>query len=123
MHTSVVTIKLRGDDMVKNLRKFRLEKNVSQQQLADVIGTTQQSINKYENHSTEPDIETLIKLADYFEISVDQLVGHSVPGSKIPRHKLNLTREEILLVESYRRLSKSERESIHLVIKNYLKAI
>lgn len=109
--------------MVKNLRKFRIEKKLSQQQLADVIGTTQQSINKYENHGTEPDIETLIKLADYFEISVDQLVGHSAPGSKAPRHELNLTREEILLVENYRKLSKPEQESIHLIIKNYLKAV
>lgn len=39
--------------MVTNLRSLRLSKGVSQQQLADVIGTTQQSINKYENHSTD----------------------------------------------------------------------
>ena len=45
--------------MVQNLRKLRLAKGVSQRQLAQAIGTTQQSINKYENHSTEPDIRTL----------------------------------------------------------------
>ena len=62
--------------MVKNLRKLRINKGISQQQLADVIGTSQQSVNKYENHSVEPDISALIKLADYFETTIDYLVGH-----------------------------------------------
>lgn len=104
--------------MVKNLRALRLSKGVSQQQLADVVETTQQSINKYENHSTEPDIETLIKLADYFETTVDHLVGHmevQVPVAPM------LTKDENSLLEAYRRLSKTERESIALIMKNYLK--
>lgn len=46
--------------MVKNLRKLRTSSGISQQQLADIIGTSQQSINKYENHSVEPDINGLI---------------------------------------------------------------
>ncbi|MGN0501777.1 MAG: helix-turn-helix transcriptional regulator, partial [Ruminococcus sp.] len=35
--------------MVKNLKLLRTKKGLSQQQLADIIGTSQQSINKYEN--------------------------------------------------------------------------
>ncbi len=108
--------------MVKNLRKLRLSKGISQQQLADVIETTQQSINKYENHSTEPDIDTLIKLADYFGVTVDFLIGHhtSSETASSPVEPL-LTKEEITLIENYRNISKEERESIHLVLKNYLK--
>ena len=37
--------------MVKNLKFLRTNKGLSQQQLAEVIGTSQQSINKYENHN------------------------------------------------------------------------
>lgn len=108
--------------MVKNLRKLRLSKGISQQQLADVIETTQQSINKYENHSTEPDIDTLIKLADYFGTTVDFLIGHPTSSDTAgsPVEPL-LTKEEITLIENYRNISKEERESIHLVLKNYLK--
>lgn len=109
--------------MVKNLRKFRIEKKLSQQQLADIIGTTQQSINKYENHGTEPDIETLMKLADYFGVSVDHLIGHSGPDSKSPHTEFNLTKEDITLIENFRKLSRAEQESIQLIIKNYLKAV
>lgn len=62
--------------MIQNLRKLRISKGLSQQQLADVMGISQQSINKYENHNVEPDISALIKIADYFETTIDYLVGH-----------------------------------------------
>lgn len=108
--------------MVKNLRKLRTSRGISQQQLADVIGTTQQSINKYENHSVEPDIRALIKLADYFDTSVDYLIGHTSPlSNQSPMEELDLCKEEFLLVRDFRKLSKEEKESIYLILKNYLK--
>lgn len=108
--------------MVKNLRKLRTSRGISQQQLADVIGTTQQSINKYENHSVEPDIRALMKLADYFNTSVDYLIGHTSPlANQGPMEELDLCKEEFLLVRDFRKLSKEEKESIYLILKNYLK--
>ncbi len=107
--------------MVKNLRSFRLNKGLSQQQLAAIIGTTQQSINKYENHATEPDIQTLIRLADCFQVSIDELVGYTPQSSDDPGEALILTREEIFLIQNRRKLSRSERDSIRLILENYLK--
>ena len=57
--------------MIQNLKSLRTSKGISQQQLADIIGVSQQSINKYENHNVEPDIATLIRIADFFQTSVD----------------------------------------------------
>lgn len=62
--------------MVANLKKLRSEHKISQQQLADVIGVSQQSINKYENHNIEPDIETLKTMAKFFNTTIDYLVGY-----------------------------------------------
>lgn len=107
--------------MVKNLRKLRINKGISQQQLADVMGISQQSINKYENHNVEPDISALIKLADYFETSVDYLVGHVPPSEDGIAVDVEPTKEEAELIRNYRRLSKEEKESIQFVLKNYLK--
>ena len=88
--------------MVKNLRKLRLSRGISQQQLADVLGTSQQSVNKYENHSVEPDISALIKLADFFETTIDYLVGHiSLPEQDI-KEEMELTKEETKLILEYR---------------------
>ena len=108
--------------MIRNLRLLRESHGVSQQKLADAVGLTQQSINKYENHKIEPDIATLILIADFFHTSVDFLIGHSEAQAEregVPVFKLNA--DEIRLVNQYRQLSLKEKDSIHLVMENYCK--
>ena len=108
--------------MVRNLRKLRTNKGVSQQQLADVIGISQQSVNKYENHNVEPDLSTLMKIADYFEASVDYLIGHNTDPNENPSDcDTELSREEWKVIHAYRLLTKEERDSIRLILKNYTK--
>lgn len=107
--------------MVKNLKVLRVSKGISQQRLADAIGTSQQSINKYENQSVEPDICTLCKIADFFNVSIDFLVGHvNHSQEKQWAGELELSKQEIDLVRNYRNLSRDEKESIRLVLRNYL---
>ena len=106
--------------MVENLKKLRNKKGVSQQKLADTIEVSQQSINKYENHKIEPDIQTLIKLADYFETSVDYLIGHTDIDHIIETVSMyELNEDEASLISNYRKLSKKQKESIRLIIDNY----
>lgn len=107
--------------MVKNLRALRINKGVSQQQLADVVGVSQQSVNKYERQTVEPDIATLMALADYFGTTVDFLIGHAPAGrGPDPQAELELTRDELELVRDMRRLTANEKKSIRLVMENYL---
>lgn len=107
--------------MLKNLKKLREEKGISQKQLGDVVSVSQQSINKYENHNIEPDIETLIKMADYFNTSVDYLIGYSTIPHKIEKlYKYDLNIEESNLIDKYRKLNYNQRKSIDLIIFNYL---
>ena len=60
--------------MLKELRKSR---NISQLKLALDLNMNQNSISRYENCEREADYETLIKLADYFGVSLDYLLGRS----------------------------------------------
>lgn len=62
---------------MENLKKLRLERNLSQQKLAEVLGLTQQAIAKYENGKTQPDFHTLMVLAEFFHTSVDYLIGYT----------------------------------------------
>ena len=108
--------------MIKNLRLLRESHGVSQQKLADAVGLTQQSINKYENHKIEPDIATLMLIADFFHTSVDYLIGHTEAQAEhegVPVYRLNA--DEVKLVNQYRQLSLKEKDSIHLVMDNYCK--
>jgi transcriptional regulator with XRE-family HTH domain len=108
--------------MVARLKELRIKKNISQQRLAIELGISQQSVNKYENHSIEPDIFLLIKIADFFGVSVDYLIGHSdVPRQLEVVQRYSLNSDEALLIEKYRQLTAAERESIALVMDNYLK--
>ncbi|MCL2087682.1 MAG: helix-turn-helix domain-containing protein [Oscillospiraceae bacterium] len=106
--------------MVKNLKALRNKKGVSQQKLAESIGISQQSINKYENHNIEPDINTLMNLASYFSTSIDYLVGHTNIDRIIENvQKYALNKEESATIDGYRMLNNRERESIRLIIQNY----
>ena len=62
---------------MKNLKALREEKGLSQQKLASYFNLSQQSIYKYENNLAEPDLSTLQAFADFFEVSVDYLIGYS----------------------------------------------
>ena len=107
--------------MVKNLKLLRNKKGISQQQLADVIGISQQSVNKYENHNVEPDNNILIEFANYFNTSVDFLIGHTNIEHIIEKvEAFELNKDEANLINKYRTLNNSEKQSIKLVIDNYV---
>lgn len=60
---------------MKGLRKARLMKDITQQELGDRIGISRKTINMYENGKKLPSFETLIKLSDELQVSLDFLVG------------------------------------------------
>ena len=107
--------------MVENLKLLRWEHGFSQREVAEAVGVSQQSVNKYENHAVEPDIATLIALADYFHTSVDYLVGHTEIDRIIePIAPGDLNEEEAVLISQWRRLNEKERESLRMVLANYM---
>lgn len=61
----------------KRLRTLIEEKDISQNQLAGIVGKTRQAVNSYTLGNTAPDSDTLIKLSEYFNVSVDYLLGLS----------------------------------------------
>ncbi len=107
--------------MVKNLRALRLQKGVSQQAVACHLGITQQSVYRYEKDKFEPDIATLMALADYFGTTVDFLIGHTPPEEGEPFGGLEPDKSELALLRDMRMLTAEEKRSIQLVIENYLR--
>lgn len=59
------------------LQELRQDKKLSQKQLGDIIFVTTGTISNYENNHHFPDIDKLIMLADYFEVTTDYLLGRS----------------------------------------------
>lgn len=66
------------------LVKLRKEKNKTQKEVAEYLQTSQQTYGRYENGTREADYETLCKLADYFGVSVDYLLGREMEENASP---------------------------------------
>lgn len=108
--------------MVKNLRLLREEKGLSQQKLADMLSTSQQTVFKYEKTDCEPDIATLIKLADVFNVSVDFLIGNTeIRETNVKRDAVMLTNAEKKHIELWRSLPGDIKESAEKLLKNIAK--
>ena len=106
--------------MLTNLKKLREDASISQKALADAIGVSQQSVNKYENHNIEPDIETLIRIADFFETPVDYLIGHTSVRRKIEEvHIFELNDRESKVMEQYRSLTSKQKACVDVVMDSY----
>ena len=59
------------------LRELRLARKMSQQRLAIELSMSQNTISRYENGEREPGVAELIRIADYFHVSIDYLVGRT----------------------------------------------
>lgn len=59
----------------ERLRELRIEKELTQSQLAEKLNVDFRTISNWEKGVRKPDIDTLVEIADYFDISVDYLLG------------------------------------------------
>ncbi|WP_274649088.1 helix-turn-helix domain-containing protein [Paenibacillus humicola] len=85
----------------KRLRELRKLRGMTQEQLASYLKTAKSTISQYENNINEPDLRTLIRIADLFEVTIDGLVGREpvYPASK-DRSGAGLFKEELTENES-----------------------
>ena len=79
---------------MKNLRKIREKRNINQLKVATDLDITQESISKYETNRAMPSSNVLIKLADYFNCSVDYLLDRT-ENPKMNTENVSSQSEEI----------------------------
>ena len=103
---------------MERLRALRMERGISQQNLADFCHVSQQSIHKYENGLAEPDIEMLIRLADYFGTTIDYLVGRTNQAGS----RGELSDQELLLLTRYQTLTKKEQRIVRRLMEELAKS-
>lgn len=87
------------------LKEIRQQKGMNQAELAKVLGITQASYSHYETNRRQPDIQLLVKLADYFKVTVDELIGHDVPYLI---NKSLLSEEQLAIIEKLKNLDTNQ---------------
>lgn len=65
-----------------NLKKMREDKKLSQAKFAKEIGVSQSTVGMWESGKNKPEFSTLLKIADYFDVSVDVLTGKNIEEKK-----------------------------------------
>ena len=66
----------------ENLIRLRRERKITQEELADFIGVTKAAVSKWENAQTTPDILLLPRLASFFDVTIDRLLGYEAQLSR-----------------------------------------
>jgi len=72
-------------------RDMRMDRDITQQAIADLIGTTQQQYSKYEKGKSDLPLRVLPILADFYDVSADFLIGRKGDYFNIPQLELTVT--------------------------------
>lgn len=75
----------------KNIKKIRTVKGLSQAAFADIFDLKRATLGAYEEQRSEPKIETIIKIANYFSIKIDTLLTSEITVNELLQFKENLT--------------------------------
>lgn len=95
---------------MKKLKELRESKHLSQQRLAIDLNVSQATVSKYELGQAEPDIPTIIKLAGYFHVSADYLLGISDDKQNIAGNRLSDAERQLIF--DFKRLDKTQKAKL-----------
>ena len=69
--------------LAENIRNFRKERALTQEQLSEVLGVTAGAVYKWEAKLSVPELDLIIQMADFFDTSVDVLLGYEIKDNRL----------------------------------------
>lgn len=104
------------------LKELREERGISQRELAEIIGISKGAVYYYESDGRAPDIVTLEKISDYFDISADYLLGRTNARTKKPLlksicDKTGLSDKSVLMLARLKKENNSRLRIINLLLE------
>lgn len=112
------------DFIGKRITELRMKKGYSQKKLAHLTGITEASLSRYENDLREPKVNTLVKLSNTLDCTVDYLIGKSVIADGVIVSKLNLAVSDVIDKDCIDLFLEMKRTDIQTIsVKRILEAI
>lgn len=124
--------------LANNLRYLRKKRNLTQEDIGNILNISRQAYSNYENCTRTPDLDTLLWLCDFYKVSLDDLVLEDIKSNlysagnlsesissyhvgidKNTGNKIYLSEDETELLINYRSLSEENRKIITGFIKAY----
>ena len=107
-----------GGDFVLpvRLKMLRIKSLMKQADISSLLKITTRNYQRYEAGVIEPNITTLMALADYFNVSVDYLIGRSDVPERADVESLGISPEEFAIIEKLRSLPPEKRQTIETLL-------
>lgn len=102
------------------LKKLRNEKQISQATLANILGMSQQAIAKWETGNAEPDSDMLLKLASFFDVSTDYLLGRTDERNPAGTSNDDWPSEAKVLFRDVKKLKPEQYELVKNLVKQFI---
>ena len=107
-------------DISNKIKELRLERNLKQKEVASALHIATNTLSQFENNKGRPSLEVLTLMADFFNVTVDYLIGREDEfGNVLNFNDGMLSSEEKTLLNLYSKITPSERE----IILKQLKAL
>ena len=69
--------------IAENIRAYRKQRGLTQEQLAEVLGVSVGAVYKWESRSSLPELRLIMEMADFFDVSVDALLGYRIKDNRL----------------------------------------
>ena len=102
----------------ERLRDLREDKDMKQWQIAEILEMKQEQYQRYESGKRETPLHIMIKLAEYYDVSLDYLAGRT--NDKGGLHCNYLDQEEKELLSCWKQLSSKQKRSVMEILDNYI---
>ena len=94
------------------LRELRIARKMTQREVANALCIPVRTYQNYERGVNSPDVDLICEMADFFDVSVDSVVGHQKPGRPMRCDVCAQNEDESRLLESFRVLSSEGRTMV-----------
>lgn len=102
------------------LTELRIDRKLSQKQLGEIIFVSSGTISNYENNIHYPDVEKLICLADYFDVTIDYLLGRSTSAlsPKVLEEELLAGQTVGKVIETIQGLTPDQKRALSVLLRD-----
>lgn len=104
-------------EFTERLKLLREARNLTQARLAELLDIDPRAYNRWERGSTTPQLETLIRIADVLQVTLDELAGRKAPSSEIKLRNYELQ----ALCQQADNLPDEDQQALILVIDSFVK--
>ena len=101
--------------MILKIKELREEMQLTQAELAKRIGNSQRNVSNWETGASEPDIQTIVRLADIFGVSIDELFGRNA----VPPEVEKTEGMDRILIHVIRKLSDAQKTALLSLLQSF----